>query len=158
MVTGLHIGDATSNCFNNAGTFVTKDGRAFVWVLSFHEMEIGMTQPRGGNFDKHFTRAGLINRNLVDDELARNGFEDGSFHANCSNRTCVSQLFVRTICPNGDGAYETRTANSNITLRRAKSSENPPVQASQWRSQSRSTRGPVHRGAHRRDLLELSLQ
>ena len=98
MIAGLHVRDLRADGLDDAGRLVAEDGGHRVRVLALHEVEVGMAQSRGSGLHQHLVRTHRADLDVVDDQLAGDGFENGSFHGGDTNdsrraRSTATSLF-----------------------------------------------------------------
>ena len=80
VIAGLHVGDLRADRLDDAGRLVAEHRRHRARVLALHEVQVGVAQPRGGGLHQHLVRTDRADLHVVDDQLARDGLENRSFH------------------------------------------------------------------------------
>jgi hypothetical protein len=77
VIAPAETGDARTAFHDNAGCFVSEDGRKCPRQLAFVHVQIGMTQARCLDLDQHFAFAGIRKLDGFDGEWLVGAVQDG---------------------------------------------------------------------------------
>ena len=80
MIAGFHVGHVLSHCGHHAGRFVAHHHRLRNRPMAVHEMKVGVAQPRMSSADEHLVGVGLVDGQVLNDQLAGAGVQNGAAH------------------------------------------------------------------------------
>ncbi len=80
MIARFYVSDVGADLLDHAGRLVAEHGRQWMRIESFHEMQIGMTEPGDGGADQHLARTGFWQADVLDHQRLVDFMQDGGLH------------------------------------------------------------------------------
>jgi hypothetical protein len=72
VVARLHVGDVAAHRLDHTGCLVAGHGRRRGDGVALHKVELAVADARAGRTDQHLAGPGLVDLEILDDEVAGN--------------------------------------------------------------------------------------